>query len=239
MPLNKSRGNMYDFVTHMHSHLGGECPHKCSYCYVQKNRFGVPDRYKGEPRLIEKELLVNYGSGKTIFIEHMNDLFAYKIKYEWIKTICEHCKKYPDNKYIFQTKNPIRALEYFEYFPSNFMIGTTIETNRKDTYKFSEAPYTWSRGQALKLFVDKGIQVFVTIEPITDFDITDEFNNGLLDWMKEIKPAFINIGADSKNCNLPEPSPEKVRALIEGLQGAGLTIKKKSNLRRILERDQP
>ena len=31
-------------------------------------------KYKGPLRLIEKELAVNYGTGKTIFIEHCNDL---------------------------------------------------------------------------------------------------------------------------------------------------------------------
>lgn len=25
MPLNKSKGQMYDWVTHTYSHLGGEC----------------------------------------------------------------------------------------------------------------------------------------------------------------------------------------------------------------------
>ena len=34
MPLVKSTGNMYSWVDCMHTHLGGECPHKCSYCYA-------------------------------------------------------------------------------------------------------------------------------------------------------------------------------------------------------------
>ena len=70
MPLNKSKGNMYKFVSHTHSHLGGECPHKCIYCYVDSFRHRVP-KYQGELRLIEKELEVNYGKGKAIFIEHV------------------------------------------------------------------------------------------------------------------------------------------------------------------------
>jgi hypothetical protein len=34
MPLKKSEGNMYPWVTHTHSHLAGACPHECK-CYVQ------------------------------------------------------------------------------------------------------------------------------------------------------------------------------------------------------------
>lgn len=65
--LKESHGNMYDWVTHMHSHLAGKCPHECSYCYVQKNRFGVSPRYQGELRLIDNEFNVHYGKGRTIF----------------------------------------------------------------------------------------------------------------------------------------------------------------------------
>lgn len=35
MALTKSKGNMYPWVTHTHTHLRGECPHGCRYCYVQ------------------------------------------------------------------------------------------------------------------------------------------------------------------------------------------------------------
>lgn len=31
MSLKKSTGNMYPWVTHTHTHLGGECSHKCVF----------------------------------------------------------------------------------------------------------------------------------------------------------------------------------------------------------------
>ena len=40
MGMVKSKGNMYDWVTHMHTHLGGECGHECSYCYLNGKGFG-------------------------------------------------------------------------------------------------------------------------------------------------------------------------------------------------------
>ena len=36
MPLNKSTGNMYDFITHTWNTIKGECPHGCSYCYMKR-----------------------------------------------------------------------------------------------------------------------------------------------------------------------------------------------------------
>ncbi len=68
MPLKKSSGNMYPWVTHTHNHLGGECPHRCSYCYVDNPRFGRPARYTGPVRVIPDEFKVRYGTGRTIFI---------------------------------------------------------------------------------------------------------------------------------------------------------------------------
>jgi len=76
MSLKKSNGNMYPWVTHTHSHLGGECPHACTYCYVDNPRFGRPAKYTGPIRLLEDEFKVNYGTGRTIFVENCNDLFA-------------------------------------------------------------------------------------------------------------------------------------------------------------------
>ena len=232
MPLKpvKAGSDMYQgWITHTHSHLGGACPHACSYCYVQRNRFGVPARYQGEPRLIESELAVNYGSGKTIFIEHMNDMFAEGIKDEWIKTILNHCKKYPNNTYVFQTKNPRwDGMEYLIKNISSLMIGTTIETNRDIPSLITKAPQPLIRLHMFKALTGL-VKTFITLEPLMNCDV-----DVMAEWLKHIKPSFVNIGADSKKCGLPEPPAEKVRELIARLQEAGLTIKEKSNLKRLL-----
>lgn len=258
MSLKKSVGNMYDWVDFVHSHLGGECPNKCVYCYVQRNRFGVPKRYQGEPRLIEEELQVNYGAGRIIFIEHMSDLFAEGIKPEWRKKIINHCQEYPQNQYIFQTKDPMMAFDFFKesnlFNPDiirdkngrfsdskmDFMIGTTIETNwdyfmlkRKEDEPeedISEAPETRKRYEGIKLFAYRGIKTFITCEPLCDFDV-----DILSKWIIDANPSFINIGADSKGCGLPEPSKDKILAFVKALQDGGINIRKKSNLGRLLK----
>jgi len=82
MPLIKSTGNMYSWVTDMHTHLGGDCPHACSYCYVNTGFMNTPrpKRYCGPLRLIEQEFNVNYGTGKTIFIEHKKRVMRLQIE---------------------------------------------------------------------------------------------------------------------------------------------------------------
>lgn len=232
MPLKISHGNMYDWVTHMHTHLGGECPHQCSYCYVQKNPWGVSPRYKGEIRFIGEELKVDYGAGRTIFIEHMSDMFAVGVKEEWIESIFAHCNQYKNNTYVFQTKNPGRAHRFINCFPKKFLIGTTIETNRD--IKISKAPHPVNRYLGIRKFLEfdsyrDNAEIFITIEPIMDFDVDVLFN-----WIAELRPSFVNIGADSKHTGLIEPSPIKVRHLISLLNRGGIVIKKKTNLQRLL-----
>ena len=72
------------------------------------------------------------------------------------------------------------------------------------------------------------IPKMVSIEPIIDFDLGD-----FIGWIKNISPKFVSIGADSGNNHLPEPSGDKVKALIEGLREF-TEVKTKENLRRLV-----
>lgn len=225
MSLKKSTGNMYPWVTHTHCHLGGECPHKCVYCYVDNPRFGRPERYKGSLRLIESEFDVNYGTGKTIFMENCNDLWANTVPQEFISKIVMHALKWPENNYVWQTKNPARYLTMDALLPNNSLFGCTIETNRHYEW-VSKAPSPEERYIHMKALDQRK---FITIEPIMDFDL-----DVLPVWIKEIGPEFVNIGADSKGHNLPEPSKKKVVSLIEGLKYYGIEIREKHNLERLI-----
>lgn len=230
MPLKKASGQMYDWVTDLHTHLGGECPHKCSYCYVGKNKWGRAPRYTGDLKIISHELGVDYGTGKIIFIEHMNDMFAEGVNDSWIEGILTHCCSY-DNEYVFQTKNPLRAYEFRSKFPKKSMIGTTIESNIGYP-EISKAPNPIDRCYGIRNFKGMGLgfKTFITIEPILDFDV-----DALAYMIIDAKPDFVNIGADSKGCGLPEPSKKKVLELADVLKKAGVVILKKTNLERLIK----
>lgn len=233
MPLTKSKGNMYPWVTHTHTHLGGKCAHECSYCYVQAiaKRFGH-ERYTGELRLVETEFSVNYGKDRVIFVEHCNDLFANAVPDAWILRILEHCRAYPDNTYVFQTKNPDKMLRYLNVMPVNRLLGCTLETNEPDVIlKVSPtAPLPFSRCEAMKQLSDVGEKTFFTVEPILSCR-----GWNLAHGIANANPAFVNIGADSKGIGLPEPKKCEILALIAWLEEYQIEIRQKSNLQRLLE----
>lgn len=225
MPLKKSTGNMYPWVTHTHCHLGGECPHRCVYCYVNSFPFGRPPKYSGPLCLIEKEFSVNYRKGKTIFVENCNDLFAAEVPDEFIAQILAHCRNWPENVFVFQTKNPGRYLEWLSLMPSSFVLGCTIETNRIIN-GISKAPPPSDRAREMNCLT--GQRRFITIEPVLDFDV-----DILADWIRRINPEFLNLGADSKNNGLPEPTVEKIMALVSKLHEYGIELREKHNLQRL------
>jgi len=231
---NKDGSNMYPWVHFMSSSLAGECPHKCIYCYAQDSeKKWKSGRYAGEVRLIEKDLKVKYDK-KTlekmggvypavIFMEHMNDILAKGVSNKMVQKIINHCNEYPENTYVFQTKNPMRFKD-FTWTP-NAIFGCTIETNREND--LAEAPKREERMQAMKEIVGRK---FLTIEPVLKFDV-----DILAKWVGEINPEFINLGADSKGHNLPEPTVTEIMALVEALKAYGIDLREKHNLQRLMK----
>lgn len=216
MPLNKSAGNMYEWVTHTWNPVKG-CKFDCRYCYIKSLK-----NYSLEPRLSERELNTNLGKGRFIFVGSMCDLFGDWIHSEWIKKVIRQCLFF-DNHYLFQSKNPRRFSEFMRLFPEKRILGTTIETNR-ETADISKAPSTYERAYAMQ---NIGFDKEVTIEPILDFDLDE-----LVLMIETIKPKFVAIGADSKGHNLEEPAPEKIAELIKELERITV-VKIKKNLSRI------
>lgn len=225
--LKESKGNMYPWVTYTHTHLGGECEHKCVYCYVDNPRWGRPERYTGKIRLIEQEFKVNYGEGKVIFIENCNDLFAKGVPAMMIERVIAHCRKYPNNTYVFQSKNPARFFEFD--FGLKAVFGTTVESNR-DYPNIGKGPSMEERISAMRRIRERSpeIRLFLTIEPVLDFDVVC-----FAGMIGSVKPDFINLGADSKGHGLPEPSVEKIRMLVEELKKYGVELREKHNLARL------
>ena len=229
--------NMYDWVGYSWNPLIGECPHRCSYCYVNDlvRRFPkLKGRYTGELRLDYNTLNKPLPRNKTIFVCSMNDLFAKEVPEEFIKKILEVAQQNStDRRFLFQTKNPSRFRDFMWDFPDGSILATTIETNRD--YGYSKAPKPVERYSSIMDLIDWLIifefflfDIMISIEPIMDFDPPV-----LLKWITDIKPDFVSIGADSKHNNLPEPSWGKVQELINALEEQKIKVLTKSNLKRL------
>lgn len=217
--LRKSKGNMYDWVTHTWSPIVG-CSHQCSYCYVRKNHT-LP-----EIPVLNVDDFPDLRSGRVIFVGHLCDMFSDATNMMHIADVLAHCRKY-DNEYVFQTKNLEKLLVAKEVFPEKYMVGTTVETNRADLLaELSKAPPPEER---LKVFRSLRCRKFITIEPVLDFD-AESFASMILTSGAD----FVNIGADSKGHDLKEPSKENLIDFINRLLSGGIQIRKKINLARIL-----
>jgi hypothetical protein len=158
----------------------------------------------------ETELKANLGKGNFIFVGSSNDMFASEIPAEWIAKTLDHCYSF-GNKYLFQSKNPERILD-FKGHPvfQRSVVCTTIESNRG--YEFMrDAPHPLERSLAMSAI--ENIKRYVTIEPILDFDLKD-----MVMAVRRCSPVQVNIGADTGYNRLPEPPKEKIIALISELE---------------------
>ena len=221
MSFRKASGQMYDFLSHTYNVIKGECPHDCTYCYMKI----FP---QGKIRLDTKALNINLGKNNFIFVGSSCDVFANGIPEEWINKLLDKCNLHDKNKYLFQSKNPARMLKFIDKIPKGSVIGTTIETNR--IYRQMGNTLVPSRRASFMASLrERGFETMITIEPIMKFDL-DKF----VEILKIAQPTWINIGADSKEHNLPKPTKEEILKLVEEVSKF-TTIKKKHNISRLLK----
>jgi len=83
-----------------------------------------------EPQQIKKP--------QNIFVCSMADLFGEWVPDEWIQQVFDACKKAPQHRYLFLTKNPSRYIKVCDALPQsdNFWFGSTI-TKADDSFYFS------------------------------------------------------------------------------------------------------
>ncbi len=218
----KKSDKMYPFSKEQKNpHVG--CDYGCTYCAFRKltQRLGTcPDcrayiphyhleRFKKNPKkTVGEEFISLCLNGDVSFASA-----------EFILKLIKYCEQWYDRKFLIQSKNPARLLDF--KFPYNVVLGTTIETNYRAIGKdnvlyssISKAPHPEERYRAMRQVQNN--DVHVTIEPIMDFH-PDE----LVGWMKNIpRLKVINIGYDSRPGlnHLPEPPLAKTMDLIARLE---------------------
>lgn len=68
---------------------------------------------------------------KNIFVCSMSDLFGDWVPDWWIASVLEACRRHPQHRYLFLTKNPRRYVQllregYINEGDTNFWLGTTV-----------------------------------------------------------------------------------------------------------------
>jgi len=231
--LMKTNGNMYEFITHTWNTVVGKCPHDCKYCYAI---YKYGNMINDAVRLNKESLKDNLGTGNFIFVGSGIDLFANEIPEEWIrqtldKCACENTDLFGSaNRYLFQSKNPRRILDFINHpvFNSS-IVCTTIESNRYIPSIMNKAPHVEERAEAMSVIASKGIETYLTIEPIMAFDREE-----LIRLIRMCKPTQVNIGANTyEKKKLPEPTKQELFALVEEIKGE-CKVELKSNLERLI-----
>jgi DNA repair photolyase len=177
--------------------------------------------------LDEKELRRDLGRGEFIFVCSGCDLFYPDIPDQWIERIVDYTKIF-DNRYLWHTKNPQRYLNWRESFGNNDALCVTIETNFHIPEIMGNAPAPEKRANAVAAIPEK-YKRMVTVEPIMKFNLKD-FSYMILC----AHPDQVNIGADSGNNKLPEPTAKEIKSLIRVLERYTKVVPK-DNLNRIMK----
>jgi len=209
------------------------CDFQCAYCNARKTaltRLKNLPRYRDgfNPHLVEKELSRKFKPGDFVFISYMGDIsFASR---PIIVDLCARITEQPEVNFLFCSKSPLHYWYWHIVWPENLYLGATIETNRD--YHLTRAPAPLYRYIAMRALDHP--KKFISIEPICDFDLDE-----MLQWMEEINPQIIEVGADNYHNNLPEPPWEKVEKLLAHLKANFPTVVEKVGLRRLSVTENP
>lgn len=231
--LKEPTGNMYEFITHTWNPIIGKCPHDCKYCYVIY-KYG---QMKNETLRIDKDSLRDdFGTGKFIFVGSGVDLFANDIPEDWINRVLDKCHQDNNdlfgvrNRYLFQSKNPSRIFQFIDHPVFNYsVVCTTIESNRYYPSIMNHAPHIEERAKAMNEIANRGMETYLTIEPIMTFD-KDE----LVRLIRMCRPTQVNIGANTYNkIRIPEPTREEIFDLVNEIKDE-CKVELKDNLNRII-----
>lgn len=216
-------GRMFSFITATWNPLGGECLHKCSYCWARAlaERY-MHKKYQGTPRLITHELTRKFAKTDFVFVCDMTDLFGHWIPSEIIQAILNYIQTSPAT-FLLLTKNPARYLEF--KLPKNCVAGATIETDYYPTEGVSNAPHPTRRIEAMQALKHRKM---VSIEPVMYY--SDDFAEEIID----IHPEFVAVGYDNYNHELQEPFLCEIEEdLIPLLEKNGIKVYKKTMRERI------
>jgi hypothetical protein len=141
------------------------------------------------------------------------------------QTMMEFVRANPQTTFLVQSKSPGFLADHTP-LPDNVIVGTTAETDRTifitgwenlnldspfKTYgDISKAPNCETR--LLDLAELDHPRKSVTVEPIL------WHSDDLVTFIQRVKPEFVYVGYDTKNCKLPEPSKAKTLKTIAKLE---------------------
>jgi protein gp37 len=173
-------------------------------------------KYLGPARLHTEVLEKRYGGGEFVFSIDMRDPNSPDITDEMRLEIFDWYRRSPRARFLEQSKNPERYIEFLEEgyeLPDNLVLGATIESNR-DYPDLSRAPPQADRiSSMVRLSKLVGNHLFISCEPVLNFD-----PGALEKWIGNMGPWAVAVGYDNYGHHLPEPALARTLELIDGLE---------------------
>lgn len=220
----------------------GGCEHGCSYCYmkvVQKrcpNSDVITPVFRNGEDGTENYFKDNLGSGRKIFCCSSGDAWGDWVPQKWQRDMLERCVEFPDNEYMFLTKNPVNYLSFsvFEAGELDCVLGATIETDEPEiSQEVGVAPDPLCRLEFMKRVVfENPVHTMISVEPVM------KFSGGFGGKLADVGPGSIYIGVDSGKNALPEPTRDELRGLIRELEEyMFIDVRLKKGIERIVGSD--
>ena len=137
-----------------------------------------------------------------------------------IEAVAQHKSK-KQKTFYFQSKRPEYFEQFLPLFPNNVIPLTTLETNGMLARGRLKTPATYG---AVSTVQGTGLS-----EEGRHHRAGHGFDEDVFpQWIVDLKPEYVWLGLNSKpKAKLPEPSPKKLRKLVEVLVRAGIAIRGK------------
>ena len=197
-------------------------------------KYRVGNDNRGEPKLINAPYpygfhptlhrhrletgLARYKRPRTIFVCSMADLFGEWVPDEWIEQVFEACKKWPQHRYLFLTKNPLRYYDLIKegilLHEKNYWYGATVPNNDESYFC----------GKGYRSYND-----FISMEPLQG---NFEFDSGVTHYTD-----WVIIGAETGNRKgIITPKREWIENIINYCRERNVPVFMKSSLRDIWDK---
>ena len=202
------------------------CNFNCSYCWARqlaetRLKASYPNGFI--PTTHPDRFNRHFKPNDFVFPVSMGDIaFAPSIVGQ---VILDHVNKYHETKFLLCTKDP-DIFRQVKFHQPNLYLGTTLESNRR--FNGTRAPSVFDRYRWLKDLSHPC--KFISIEPVMDFDL-----NTFVQWILDINPSIVEVGADNYHHNLPEPSADKLNSLLVEIKKFGKIVIEKQGLERLLK----
>lgn len=219
---------MFGFVDRCWNPITG-CEHNCHYCWARKLALGKlkdSSKYREgfKPKITESDMSKHFKDGECVFVSDMGDMWGEWVPDEWIERVLRRIADFPNTKFLFLTKNPVRYIQFVDRIPNNCVLGATIESN-VNYIEVSKAPLQTDRILAMAtLKGHTNLPRFVNIEPIMRFT-TGSFAKFIIE---EITPESVAIGYDNYSNKLEEPYLEDTLNMIGELEKVNIKVHRKT-----------